>query len=510
MTSEYSVAIRTSEAAQSKTFSVSGVHYAMGILSDPDTLNNQLAGNPYDNQQTFANQPLTGTEQPRSGGRFSLITVGDTYNGAGESRYQVRYGVADESAKLNINSLMQLDSSGNALQTALMKLPNMTEEIADAIVDWVDSNDTIRPAGAENAYYTGLGQAYLAKNGPLNSLDELLLVRDVTPYLLYGNDRNRNGKLDEGEADGNDFSRGWSEYLTVYGRELDADINGNARINLNPTDPSTDPVQYTADLTTVVGAEMANYILYYKLNGATTQISTPATLSVNGATQNGTGTTRLTASSGTGTVNAPKTVVGTPDQLAAEVQKMAASGKLATKKVNSIFTLLNTQATLPKVMGAPNDAPTVVVPCPLNDPSKRAELLPKILDTTTTRTSYEIPPRVNVNTAPPEVLLALPGIVQADVDAILAGRANLVPTDPATTTGAWLVTIAGISPTTFRGLEKYITGRTMTYRVHSVGYFGQGGPVSRVEAVIDTNQGHPRILYFRDLTDLGRGFELPR
>jgi hypothetical protein len=31
-----------------------------------------------------------------------------------------------------------------------------------------------------------------------------------------------------------------------------------------------------------------------------------------------------------------------------------------------------------------------------------------------------------------------------------------------------------------------------------------------VEAVIDANQGHPRIVYFRDLSDLGRGFELPR
>jgi len=56
------------------------------------------------------------------------------------------------------------------------------------------------------------------------------------------------------------------------------------------------------------------------------------------------------------------------------------------------------------------------------------------------------------------------------------------------------------------------TGRTMVYRVQAVGYFARGGPVARVEAVIDTNQGAPRILYFRDLTDLDtpRGFEPPR
>jgi hypothetical protein len=31
-----------------------------------------------------------------------------------------------------------------------------------------------------------------------------------------------------------------------------------------------------------------------------------------------------------------------------------------------------------------------------------------------------------------------------------------------------------------------------------------------VEAVIDTNLGKPRFLYFRDLSDLGRGFDPPR
>ncbi len=536
MTSEYAVAVRSSESAQSKTFAASGVHKAMGMLADPDTLNNQLAGNPYDNPQAFSNQSLTGFDQSRGGGRFSLITVGDTYNGSGESRYQQRYGVSDESAKLNVNALIQLDPSGNVLHDALMKLPNMTEDIADAIVDWVDSDDTMRDAGAETAYYAGLPQIYKAKNGPLSSLDELLLVKGVTPYLLFGNDRNRNGKLDPGEADGNDYSRGWSEYLTVYGRELDADANGNVRINLNPTDPATDPVQYMADLTAVLGPEMANYIVYYKMNGATTQLSTtpgstatPAT-GMTASPMAGSTTSPTTATTGAaatsqkaaaqalvvkvGSTNsatpAATTVVGTPEQLATAVQTMMASGKMGTKKVTSFFTLMNTQATLPKAKDAPKDAPTVVVACPLNDPAKLAELLPKLLDMTTTRTGFEIAPRVNVNTAPPEVLLALPGLVQADVDAIVAGRANLTPTDPATTTGAWIVTQAGVKPETFRSLEKYVTGRTMTYRVQSVGYFGQGGPVARVEAVIDTNQGHPRILYFRDLTDLGRGFDLPR
>jgi len=31
--------------------------------------------------------------------------------------------------------------------------------------------------------------------------------------------------------------------------------------------------------------------------------------------------------------------------------------------------------------------------------------------------------------------------------------------------------------------------------------------VARVEAVIDANQGKPRIVYYRDLTDLGRSLD---
>jgi hypothetical protein len=62
----------------------------------------------------------------------------------------------------------------------------------------------------------------------------------------------------------------------------------------------------------------------------------------------------------------------------------------------------------------------------------------------------------------------------------------------------------------FQSLEKYISGRSSVYRVQSIGYFANSGPVARVEAVIDTTSGAPRILYFRDLTDLGKGFDPPR
>ncbi len=556
MTAEYQVAVRSSEAAQAKAFAASGVHYAMGAVSDPNTLSGTLGGNAYDNSSQFANVTLGSADDPRGGGRFSLIAVGDTWTGSGESRYQVRYGLIDESGKLNINALMALDPTGQVLHDALMKLPNMTEDIADAIVDWVDPDDTPRENGAESSYYQGLNPPYSAKNGPLNSLDELLLVRGVTPQLLYGNDRNRNGKRDPGEDDGNDFNRGWSEFLTVYGRELDVDTNGNPRINLND---SSDLNALSQQLTAAFGQFMSDYILAARLYGTTSlsgqqsgssgssgqgggsgqqsggsgrSTTTPApttgqsggsnsgqrtTSSVTMGTQGG-GTLRIDVQVQTTNSSNSATVVGGANELRAAVAQSLANGDRPKSKISSVLALYNTQVTLPKPPAPAGqqqqqNTPTVVVRSPLNDQTTLNQLLPQLLDQTTARTGFEITPRVNVNTAAPEVLAALPGLTQDDVDAIVAARGSQGsqdPTDPATTTGAWLVTQANLKVSTFQTIEKYVTGRTMTYRVQSVGYFGQGGPVARVEAVIDTNQGHPRILYYRDLTDLGRGFDLPR
>src|SRR5207249_2350667 len=92
-------------------------------------------------------------EHARLQGRFSLMAPPAVDDAIGGST-TVRYGVIDESGKININALVALDSSGKVAHDALIKLPNMTEEIADAIIDWIDADDEQRPSGAENQYYS--------------------------------------------------------------------------------------------------------------------------------------------------------------------------------------------------------------------------------------------------------------------------------------------------------------------------------------------------------------------
>ena len=158
-----------------------------------------------------------------------------------------------------------------------------------------------------------------------------------------------------------------------------------------------------------------------------------------------------------------------------------------------------------------NRSTTQIYPSPLRDPSKLREMLPKLLDKVTTQRNAEIAGRVNVNTAPRAVLAALPGLTDGDVQTILSLRPSpsaTEPPDPIFQTPAWLITEANLSPDTLRTLERYITTRTQVYRVQVVGYFDGGGPTARIEAVIDTNNGRPRIVHWRDLTELGKGFNL--
>src|SRR5262249_25629512 len=150
--------------------------------------------NPYNNSQVF--QGITVREEgPGSQGRVSIIAPLGPDDVPSES-LPYRFGVTDECGKINLNALMKLDSSGQILHNMLLMLPNMTEDIANSILDWLDADDEPRESGAESDTYSSLTPPYRAKNGPLDSLEELLLVKGMTPQLLFGNDRNRNGILD--------------------------------------------------------------------------------------------------------------------------------------------------------------------------------------------------------------------------------------------------------------------------------------------------------------------------
>jgi type II secretory pathway component PulK len=127
--------------------------------------------------------------------------------------------ITDECSKLNLNTttanqLLNLDTQG------------MNETISDSILDWRDTDDTVRTSGAESGYYLNLAAGYSCRNGSFRTPREILRVRGVTEDLFYGTDNRVYGK------------DGWSRYLSCASAVNNVTAAGNARVNVNSASES--------------------------------------------------------------------------------------------------------------------------------------------------------------------------------------------------------------------------------------------------------------------------------
>lgn len=127
--------------------------------------------------------------------------------------------------------------ANHAPAEALAALPGCDAGIAAAIVDWRDADDTPDPGGGaerSDGAYAGAAVPYAPRNAPIETLDELALVRGMTAALWAGEDRNRNGLLDDGEdadADGR-LDAGLGDLLAVETREPATAPDGSPRTPL--------------------------------------------------------------------------------------------------------------------------------------------------------------------------------------------------------------------------------------------------------------------------------------
>ncbi len=92
--------------------------------------------------------------------------------------------VMSEAGKININTVS--DATLRKIMTQFGLEGEAKDVVVDSILDWRDPDDLYRINGAENDYYQSLKEPYNCKNGNLDSIEELLLVRGVTPSLFYG------------------------------------------------------------------------------------------------------------------------------------------------------------------------------------------------------------------------------------------------------------------------------------------------------------------------------------
>jgi general secretion pathway protein K len=112
-----------------------------------------------------------------------------------EGRFKVT--IEDEAAKIPLNKLItgdtdkKVDLVVRAQIERLFDLLELDPELIDPIIDWLDPDNNPQPFGAEDAYYQSLPAPYPCKNGPLDALEELLLVKGMTKEILYGTEEKK-------------------------------------------------------------------------------------------------------------------------------------------------------------------------------------------------------------------------------------------------------------------------------------------------------------------------------
>lgn len=500
-------------SVQSRELALSGIDLAAAFVGDRSEVDQW---NSYHNPEQFQNINLLPGEVARSSGYFSVVAPVVTIPEANV----IRFGLMNESGKLNLNILateeVEDESEFEDEEISdpidrMMYIPNMTEDIAAAILDWIDDDDDTRTYGAESDYYETLESPYSAKNGPLESLDELLLVRDITPELLYGEDTNRNGILDPNENDGDTtlpydnadgvLDSGWFAYFTVHSREINIRPDGSEKINVNMT-----MLTELYDLLEVeLGPDEAKFIVAYRTSGPVETFSD------------------LDSGGSLGTVGGGVSEKEALNDLANGLAKALFSeeGVTVTRagldlSKGGVFTITSLFDLVGSEVETEIDGKKTTLQSPwMNDPGAMTTDLPILHDLLTTTKNQYIEGRIQIEEARLETLLGIPDMEEDLARAIINSQmtdTNGSPSteiSPARQTTGWLVIEGLTTIEQLRKLAPYICSSGDVFRAQALGYFGQAGPITRVEAIIDGTFIPPRITYIRDLSNLGAGYPVP-
>ena len=519
MITEYQASDMYSRQIQAKMWAESGVDYVTMLLT-PD--GGGFESNLFDDPALF-HIPMQG------GGGFSIVAPIESTMSTSTTQQAVssglRFGLTDECAKLNINVLANFNPDDATGRNMLLELPYMTEEIADAILDWIDADEEQREYGAEADSYS----LVFPRNGPIDSLEELMLVYGVQPELMYGEDANRNGILDPNENDGDEslpfdnadgiLDLGWSSYLTTYSLEANYrhayDRFGEERINLN------EPL--LTDLYDVLllefDEEVANFVVAYRMNGPNETID-PSLDGIDAESVGGSSGSTENPLNGVGSGGRSTTGDAQTDQGLQDAASSIATGLFSgsggaitrggmdlsqgsSTEIRSFYDLIDAEVDV-EVDGSET---TLTSPWS-SDPGELQATLPLLLDALTVSSESVIRGRININQARKEVMLGVPGMPAGLPDSIVAARARTSGAsglDLYATTG-WLLIQGLVDLPTMRQLDGFLTTQGDVFRMQVVGHADRGGPVTRIEAVVDATEQIPRVIFQRSLGELGPGY----
>jgi competence ComEA-like helix-hairpin-helix protein len=325
----------------------------------------------------------------------------------------------------------------------------MTTDILGAIMVWrsaatqdASTQGGANQGGANSDYYMSLRPPYLARNGPFQTVRELLMVRGVTPALLLGNDHNQNGFLDSDEdpaEPGPPGSKppdlpnpGWAALLTVT--DTDKDVNAAGKDRVNPQTADENALSAVSGITRDIAAAI---VAYRRQNQLT---SLDDLLSVTAQNQNQSG-----ANGNAGGGNNPQ-----------------AGGQGGTGN---------------------SGAPLI-----------SQELLEQVADDLTLASGTDLPGLININTASLDVLICLPGMERSLAQAIINYRKSTGYFDNV----AGLLKVDGMTRALFKQVVPLVTARSETYRILCEGKINSSGARQRIEAIVHIGRTDMETLAYRE------------
>jgi DNA uptake protein ComE-like DNA-binding protein len=401
---------------QAHYLALAGIERAEALLyqdaRDRTRTRKNHTGDLYDDAQHFRDVPL-------GRGVLRVFRRARPDEGGG-----IVFGVGDEESRLNANT---------ASADMLAKVQGMTPDVATAIVDWRGGDSTT--TAAETEYYAGLQPPYQPRNGPLETVRELLMVRGVTPELLLGSDAHQNGLVEAAGENGSDFAfadsvdssdLGWAGILTVDSAVQNVNAAGEDRVNIQSADQST--------LTTLPGvtSQIARAIVAYR------------------------GQHRF------------ESIADLLDVTPPQNQGQSGSGRSGGSD-NS-----DSGQSGSRVVGE--------------------DLFEDIADDVTTETSRTLPGAININTASLDVLACLPDISRELAQAIISQRQS---GGFFASTGE-LLKVPGVTRAIFKELAPLVTARSETFRILSEGKVNSTGARQRIQVIVHIGLSDINTLSWRE------------
>ena len=116
--------------------------------------------------------------------------------------------IYDEEGKFNVTRLSR-DSTLHGQLEILLQQIGADPDILDALMDWLDIDSEVNLTGAEDYYYSSMKNPYYSKDGMMDNIYELRLIKGMSDDIFLGNEE----------------SHGIADFVAVRGTETRVNIN---------------------------------------------------------------------------------------------------------------------------------------------------------------------------------------------------------------------------------------------------------------------------------------------